>query len=253
MNFVEEIQELVTDVPKDCILRKPKQVHGALTELIKRRFNVTIAFDDSSELYTSVLIRSDEEKQFFILDGLRPESGHQHAANQERFTLRTNMQGVEIIALNNRISGLGKHGDHAIYKVPFPTELVYIQRRNAFRVYLRRSMGARARMKAIGRPEPIFGEILDLSATGMKVRVEGMLDPPAENNEVFHQLYVEIPDKGDFDCRAILRHAAFNRKQQATMCGIEFCELDGRTSQRIAMLVNEIERVNRREMARLER
>lgn len=251
MKFHKEVNQIVQQVPRDCILRTPREVHSALQDLIKRNCNVTIAFEGNTQLYASMVIRSNREGGFFILDGLAPSSGDQHAMALESFTFRANLQGVEIIALNNVISGHGKHEGRTIYKVPFPTELVYMQRRNAFRVYMRRGMKAEAQMRTAGRPEPVIAEVLDLSATGMKVRVTGMLDPPAQKNEVFHRCYVQVPSMGDFECRAVMRHASFHRQQQVTMCGIEFQELDGRTSQRIAMLVNEIERANRREDARL--
>ncbi len=252
MKFHQEVTRIIQASPRDCILRKPKAIHDALMELINKRCNVTIAFEGTNDLYSSMVIRSNRDQQFFILDGLNPEVGHTHAAALHKFTIRANVHGVEMIVLNNVISGMGKHEGHSIYKVPFPSELVYIQRRNAFRVYLRQAMRAEARMKAIGRVEPILAEILDLSATGMKVRVKGMLDPPAQKNEVFHHVLVQVPGKGDFECRAVMRHASFQRQHQVTMCGIEFSELDGRTSQRIAMLVNEIERANRREAVRLD-
>ncbi len=251
MKFHREVSEIVQQVPRDCILRNAREVHGALQDLITRRCNLTIAFEGNTQLYASMVIRSDRDNRFFILDGLSPTSGDQHAMALERFTIRANLQGVEVIALNNVISGHGKHDGRRIYKVPFPSELVYMQRRNAFRVYLRRGMGAQAQMKTAGRPEALVAEVMDLSATGMKVRVAGLLDPPAQKNEVFHRCYVQVPGKGDFECRAVMRHAVFHRQQQMTRCGIEFQQLDGRTSQRIAMLVNEIERENRREDARL--
>lgn len=251
MKFHREVSEIVQQVPRDCILRNAREIHGAMQDLIRRRCNLTIAFEGNTQLYASMVIRSDREKQFFILDGLSPSSGDQHAMALERFTLRANLQGVEIIALNNVISGHGKNEGRSIYKVPFPSELVYMQRRNAFRVYIRRGMSAEANMKTAGRPEPLIAEVMDLSATGMKVRIRGMLDPPAQKNEVFHRCYVQVPGKGDFECRAVMRHASFHRQQQMTLCGIEFRDLDGRTSQRIALLVNEIERENRREDSRL--
>ncbi len=251
MKFHQKVSEIVEQVPRDCILRTPREIHGALQDLIKRRCNLTVAFDGQTQLYASMVIRSDRENAFFILDSLSPVSGEQHAMALERFTIRANLQGVEIIALNNVISGHGKHEGRAIYKVPYPSELVYMQRRDAFRVYIRRGMSAEARMFTAGRVEPVIAEVLDLSATGMKIRVPGPLDPPAQKNEVFHRCLVQVPGKGDFECRAVMRHAAFHRQQRATLCGIEFRDLDGRTSQRIAMLVNEIERTNRREDARL--
>lgn len=246
MSFQSEIDHLIKDVPRDCILKRPREVCNALRELIANKAIVSAAFFNSDNLYNTMILKSDLDKQFFLLDEFNPPSGHKRAMDREHFTLRTNINGIEVIIQDNVIAGAGKHKDGAIYKVRFPQQMVYMQRRGAYRVEVRRSLGSTVDcLPSAHFPER--GTLLDLSATGAKIEMPGELDPMPEVDNRIELMRVNVPDKGNFECPAEVRFAIYYPKLKVTRCGLRFLEMTPAQTQGVTLIVNEIERQVRRE------
>lgn len=246
MSFHDEVEELLKDVPADCILRKARDVHSAMLELITAKAHITAAFPDSPKLYSTAVLKADLEKQFFILDEFKPTDGHDRVLKKEAFTLRTNVHGIEIIVLDSVITGAGKYREGAIYKVPFPSRMVYMQRRGAFRVIIRSSVGAKVSCTSSQLAEPMNGSVLDLSATGAKLSFRGKIDPQIAVDTILDRIEVEVPEKTGFDCKVEVRFVAYIRDRNVTMCGVRFLGLDAKQSQQVTVLVNDLEREARR-------
>lgn len=246
MSFHDEVEELLQDVPTDCILRKPRDVHSALLELITARAHITSAFPDSTKLYSTCVLKADLDKRFFIIDEFKPTDGHDRVLKKHAFTLRTNVHGIEIILLDNVISGAGKYRDGAIYKVPFPDRMVYMQRRGAFRVIIRSSVGAKVRVTSAQLSEAMAGRVLDLSATGAKLSFKGKIDPQIAVDAILDRIEIEVPGKTGFTCKCEVRFAAYLPDRNVTLCGVRFLGLDAKHTQHITVLVNDLEREARR-------
>lgn len=246
MSFHDEVEELIKDVPDDCILRKPREVHSAMLELITAKAHITAAFRDSTGLYSTCVLKADADKQFFIIDELKPRDGHERAMGKEPFTLRTNVHGIEVIMLDNVIAGAGKYRDGAIYKLPFPTRMVYMQRRGAFRVIIRQSVGAKVTCTSAQLSEPIEGRVRDLSATGAKLSFRGRIDPQIAVDSHLDNIRIDVPDKTGFECKCEVRFVAYDRDRNVTLCGVQFLGLEAKQTQQITLLVNDLEREARR-------
>ncbi len=246
MTFQSDIEHLIKDVPRDCILKRPREICNALRELIANKALVTAAFWNSDTLYNTMILKSDLDKQFFLLDEFNPVSGHKRAMEREHFTLRTNINGIEVIIQDNVIAGAGKHRDGAIYKVRFPQQMVYMQRRGAYRVEVRRSLGSSVHCLP-SEQFPERGTVLDLSATGAKIEMPGEITPMPEVDNRIERVKIHIPDKGEFECPAEVRFATYYQSLKVTRCGVRFLEMTPAQTQSVTLIVNEIERQVRRE------
>lgn len=225
------------------ILKSPEEIYGLLKNLQKTHNPITIKFEDGDQLYSSIMLKTDLTGTYFILDEITPPSGHKRACAGDAFSIRASHQGINLYIRKNKVAGYNTQADSAFYKINFPDEMVYQQRRNAFRVPVSRSMNTHITFTSEDRETPITGRILDMSFTGCKVVFTEIISPGFKPSEHFENCVISMDDKDTIECAAEARHAIPNEEYEVTTVGFRFLNLQGMVQRNINKLVQNLQRI----------
>lgn len=226
------------------LLTAPLEIYASLKPLLDNHAPVIVRFHERSQRYQSFLIEINREKGWLALDELIPNDGERLMLQGEAFEAEAFYDGVRI-AWNNAASvHPGEMEGARCYWVPFPAELTYHQRRNAYRAQLQ---GAPVVVSLGGGKlrGSLDGKLLDISATGCKLSFKGDLRSRMQTGEVYEQLAARLPG-GTVQTAVALRHLSYDEKLDLTFCGMNFHRISGLTQRNIERFVYQLQREARR-------
>lgn len=231
------------------VVTRQASIFAILRSLQKHRSPLSITFrGHDKQIFTSIVLKVDLNEGYFLLDELSG-SGHKRAMNAEQFVVSGNDRGVQVVFGGNRVIAAGSNEGAAIYKVALPKQLLYKQRRDAFRAHIAMSDRVEVKLVSYERPKPLIGQIIDISSSGCKVFFPYLVEPAFEELEVFDEVAFDLPENA-FDssvlCAAEARHAVYDTVKQNTECGFRFLSPDGRNQREIDRFVSYIQREARR-------
>lgn len=228
-------------------LKTAVEIHANLRPLLDYRIALQLRFRERSQRYQTYLIEINREKGWLALDELIPSDGERLMASGEPFQVEGYYEGVRIAWQNRSPVHLGELDEARCYWAPVPDQILYHQRRNAFRAALNgQPIAAELCGKSIRKP--ITGKVLDMSATGCKLSFQGNLQAGLQAGQVYDQLSAKLPF-GTITTAAELRHVFFDEKLDITFCGIRFYRMSGLTQRQIERFVYQLQREARRDQA----
>ncbi|WP_417596761.1 flagellar brake protein [Oceanospirillum sp.] len=232
------------------LVTRQASIFAVLRSLQKHRSPLTIVFQGhNKQSFTSIVLKVDLEDGYFILDEIAPPSGHKRALEGGVFSIQANDKGVQVAFGNNTVVGAGHNEGAAIYKVAMPKQLLYKQRRDAYRAHIAIADQEDIKLTSYKRQKPLVGKIIDISSTGCKVEFPYLVEPAFEDMEVFDELSFDLPE-AEFDtsvlCAAEARRAVYFEDKKTTQCGFQFLNPDGRNQREIDRFVAYLQREARR-------
>lgn len=207
-------------------LNNRDQIFSILASVQKARTAITIKFEERERYYTSLILQTNLEEGYMLIDEIAPEDGHVLAMQGESFSIRGSHNGVNLFFRPNRIAGSGEQSDIAFYKVPLPKEMIYQQRRAAFRALVGRALNVQVTLTSTARRETIKGRLYDVSISGCRVNFEGEIAPEFIRGDYFENCQITLMDGFVVATPVTLKHAAYVRDWKETTCGFQFEALD---------------------------
>ncbi len=228
-------------------LKTAVEIHANLRSLLVSRIPLQVRFLERKQRYQTYLIEIDRDKGWVALDELIPSDGDRLMASGEAFQIEGYNEGVRIAWDNQSPAHVSELDEALCYWVPMPDQILYHQRRNAFRAAL---VGQPIAAELSGKTivKPLAGKVLDMSATGCKLSFSGNLQTGLQAGQVYDQLSVKLPF-GTITTAAELRHAIFDEKVDLTFCGMRFYRMNGLTQRQIERFVYQLQREARRDQA----
>lgn len=227
-------------------LSSKQQIYSVLSSVQKARTPITIKFEDQERYFTSLILRTELEEGYMIIDEIAPEEGHLFALERRPFSIRGSHNGISLFFRPNVIAGSGIQSNISFYKVPFPKEMIYQQRRGAFRALVARALQINASVTSAERNRTLAGRLYDLSVTGCRINFEGEINPELVRGEQFESCSIMLSDGKMLNCPLILRHTSYVREWDETTCGFEFVGLDKISQKPIDRFVYFLQREARR-------
>ncbi len=226
-------------------ISNPQQIFSILSSVQKARSPITIKFENSDRYYASLILRTDLDDSSMIIDEIAPEDGHHLALAKQPFSIRGSHKGVSLFFRPNRIAGSGIESDIAFYKIPFPEEMIYQQRRHAYRAIVARALQIKATISGNYRYGPLTGRLFDLSLSGCRINFEGEVTPELVRSDKFESCRILLDDF-ELDTPVTLKHATYIRDWGETTCGFQFEELSSASQKLIDRFVYFLQREARR-------
>ena len=236
--YQQQYEEITSATRIAAILRPLQQQHSILS----------IALPSAKRLYNSTLLDINTEQGFLLLDELHPSEGHALIGKASRIGLSAHREGIEIKMILD-ISETGSENGIAFYKVPFPKTIRYRQRRHSFRIAVSAAQTVPVKL-ADAQGNLFSGELHDISAEGMCIRLPFKMGAPESNNSESLTYTITLPDKkrisGQFIARRILQHES----SRTIQVGGSFDQLDKIQARAIERFVFELQREERRKISR---
>ena len=155
------------------VLSTPLEVASSLRMLQESHDPLIITFQDRSQRFQSYVVEVDRAGNCMALDEMIPRDGERFLQDGVPFRVEGFHEGVRIAwECTSRLTIDDAH-DHRCYRTALPGEVLYHQRRNAFRAALKLANLVNVEVAGEKLKAPLKGKLLDVSATGCKLRFEG--------------------------------------------------------------------------------
>lgn len=204
-----------------------------------------ITFHDRSQRFQSYVIEIDRASGTYALDEMIPRDGEKYLENGETFRVEGFHDGVRIAWECQVPMSVGSCGEgNRCYKGAIPESVTYHQRRNAFRAALKLSQLVDvvldgSKLKGAGA---LRGKLLDVSATGCKLRFEGNVEDRLQLGQVYERFEAGKPLEVK-EVQVELRHVHFEERLNVTFVGMRFHNINsGQVQRRIENYVYQLQR-----------
>ena len=223
-----------------------QQIYSILAGVQKARTPITIKFEDNDKYYTSLILRTDLEGSYIIIDEVAPSDGHQLAIGKRPFSIRGSHQGVNLFFRPNVIAGSGIENNIAFYKVMLPAEMIYQQRRAAYRAPVARSLQVPVVLESRKLDIKLNGRLHDISISGCRINFDGEVEQELIRGELFDTCAIDLPTGFKIMCGMTLKHSRYEPEWRETTMGFQFESIDRISVKAIDRFVYFLQREARR-------
>lgn len=227
------------------VLRTPIEIHANLRQLLQNHDPLIVTFADRSVSYRSYLVEVDRNSGLLALDELIPNEGERLLCNGEAFHIESSHDGVRIAWDCSQPAEVGELAGMRCYWCAVPTEMLYHQRRNAYRATPLPGQPVMIELSGDRLSRTLKGQLIDISATGCKLRFPGDASIGLRSGEVYERLEIQSP-LGALVTPIELRHAMHDAKLDATFAGTRFHGINGLEQRNIERFVYQLQREARR-------
>lgn len=237
-------QEAGPQPPRD--INSPIEIVSLLKTLQQARDPLMVTFAERAQKFQSFIVSVDSPSGKVWLDELIPRDGDRYAAQGEPFRIDAWHEGVHI-----RWSCPGAEKvvfeNAPAYCASLPADMIYHQKRGAFRATIHRSLETAVGLLKQQRNQPLAGNLLDISATGCKARVSGDVSNQLKPGEVYELSYLELPDSGRISLPVEVRHVLYQEANDESHVGLRFRQPQPAAQRQIDRYVNFLQREARRQ------
>ncbi|SDU85652.1 flagellar brake protein [Pseudomonas mucidolens] len=227
------------------VLTTPLEIAGTLRLLQESNDPLIITFQERNQRFQSYLVDIDRDGKTLILDEMIPRDGERYLENGEAFRVEGFHEGVRVAWESNGNLTISEEDGHRTYQGSMPNEVVYHQRRNAFRAALKLAQLINVDLGGEKLKAPVNGKLLDISATGCKLRFEGDISQRLQLGQVYDRFIAALPF-GNMTTAVELRYLHFEEKIDATFAGVRFHNMSGLVQRQVERFVYQLQREARR-------
>lgn len=203
--------------------------------------NVSFVQDakDSETFATGILYIDLKSKNFFI-EELRPKIATKHLKPGIKLYFSLTVDGVKhqfqarYIKTNDLLQGTS-------HQCEFPRAIEQIQLRNAFRVKVPRGTPVKV---SLTHPTKNFlsGQAADLSATGVRLRINGSLHYQPTRGDTYPVCRLLLPTGTEIFCQGQLMHWRHVPEHKTTYLGIKFLRMEGQHERALGRFLADLQR-----------
>jgi c-di-GMP-binding flagellar brake protein YcgR len=230
------------------IITSTLRVVAILRPLLEKHALLTATLPNSNQFFTTALLKINADTSSLFIDELHPQKGHHLLLKASRITLRTQLGGVDVnfsMALKNT----GTENGIAYYELSFPENIRYRQRRSSYRVPV--SSATSIPVNLITADDNSFdGELHDISAGGMCIRLPKKKAEPFANNTDEIKCTILLPDKSHIKCLFKICHSQLHEPSNNFHIGGNFLQLETAQHRAIERFVIELQRRSRQKVSR---
>lgn len=226
------------------VLKTPLEVCASLRMLEQNHDALVVTFEGRSQRFQSYLVHLDRERGRLALDEMFPTDAERLLNSGAAFHVEGYHEGVRIAWECTQVKA-GEHEGSRCFWTPIPSEITYHQRRNAFRASIKHGLAINVELSGKHLRLPVRGQMLDISATGCRLRFPGNLGDRLQTGQVYECLHFATPF-GKLNVAIELRHLDFQLKVNTTFAGVRFHQVGGLDQRHIERFVYQLQREARR-------
>lgn len=223
---------------QEYTLIAPEDVYGALRKIVLMETPVNVHIEGSQEVFRSAVTKAELKSRSFFLDQVIPNDGNDLIRKGQRFSIECDSQGVRI---EFKVTGRLKYNPgKEQYRVEFPENLLYLQRRTAYRVMVPPAHDIRLKVKMSDEQGDVMGIIEDMSSSGFRAKIKGNVKKRLEELRNFPIAKVRFNQEHNMDCSLEARHVILDDNGD-THCGFAFTMISATAQRYIDRLITEFQ------------
>jgi len=227
------------------VLSTALEISNTLRMLQESHDPLIITFHERSQRFQSYLVNVDRDSNQIALDEMIPRDGERFLLAGEPYRIEGFHDGVRVAWDSNGTLDIGEFGGARCYRGTLPDEVVYHQRRNAFRAALKLTDLVSIELGGEKLKAPIRGKLLDISATGCKLRFDGDITSRLQLGQVYDRFTADLPF-GSMVAPVELRYLHFEERIDTTFAGVRFHNMSGQVQRQVERFVYQLQREARR-------
>ncbi|MGK0444170.1 MAG: c-di-GMP-binding flagellar brake protein YcgR [Bermanella sp.] len=222
----------------DNYLESPEEIYRAIQRLIRYAPKLTARFEGIDDAFATAITKVDLKSKAFAFDKLIPDNGNEVLQRGKRLELIADFRGILVKFFVE--GGLKYRPQNQEYIAQFPTKLLYLQRRNAYRAMVPRTYSVYAVFRSSEDKQVFKGRLQDISGSGFKAYFKGDISPNLKAITNFDESTLHVGDES-MDCGLDARHAVYNEEKDLTFCGFSFQPLSGMKQRYVEQFVNTLQ------------
>jgi c-di-GMP-binding flagellar brake protein YcgR len=223
------------------VLTTPLEIASSLRMLQESHDPLIITFQDRTQRFQSYVVDVNRENNTLALDEMIPRGGERFLEAGIPFRVEGFHEGVRIAWECTTPLSIDDTHDHRCYRGALPREVLYHQRRSAFRAALKLSHLIDVQVAGEKLKSPIKGKLLDVSATGCKLRFEGDIGENLQLGQVYERFTAALPF-GQITTPVELRYLHFEERLNITFAGLRFHNISGGVQRQVERFVYQLQR-----------
>ena len=227
------------------VLTTPLEIAGNLRMLQESHDPLIITSHERTQRFQSYVVDVDRENNSIALDEMIPRDGERFLLAGEPFRIEGFHEGVRIAWESNGPLTIDESNGTRCYRGTLPDEVVYHQRRNAFRAALKLAQLVSIELGGEKLKVPLAGKLLDISATGCKLRFDGDISNGLQLGQVYDRFIAALPF-GSMTTPVELRYLHHEEKIDTTFAGVRFHNMSGLVQRQVERFVYQLQREARR-------
>ncbi len=227
------------------VLTTPLEIAANLRALLQSHDPLIITFHERSQRFQTYLVELDRESNVLAFDEMIPRDGEKFLAAGEPFRVEGFHDGVRIAWDVTGTLSIDENEGGRVYHGALPTEVVYHQRRNAFRAALKLAHLVDVELAGDKLKGEFIGKLLDISATGCKLRFEGDISERLQLGQVYDRFVANLPF-GKMTAPVELRYLHYEERINTTFAGTRFHNMSGLVQRQVERFVFDLQREARR-------
>lgn len=253
--------ETDSNQPEGQLIKSREGIYRLMRRLQVKHTPLKLRFDSVADHYTSMVLAVNFKEGYILLDEVTPKWGDELMAKAIPFHFDSYHDGCKISAEKMQAVGRAIKEDSPVYKIPFPTELHFLQRRQFYRAPVRLSLDINVRL---GVKKPVIkrdeydniipqsptweheGLLRDLSAQGCQIEAKGDLRETLPNNTEYSSCYFIFPNGHLLDIGIAIRHIGYDERKDVSSLGCQLINMDPKLDRKVSFIVNELQRDNAR-------
>ncbi|WP_043307881.1 flagellar brake protein [Pseudomonas sp. ML96] len=228
------------------VLSAPLEIFANLRLLQQSNDPLIIMFKERNQRFQSFLVEVNRERGVIALDEMVPNDGERFMQNGEPFRVEGFHDGVRIAWDCDDPVQIGELEGSRCYWSHMPERVTYHQRRNAFRASLGQGQLVNIELSGTRLNPGIKGQMLDISATGCRLRFAGDVSGRLQSGQVYERFAASLPI-GAMTMAVELRHVHYVEKVDMTFAGLRFHRMSGLEQRQVERFVYQLQREARRE------
>ena len=222
------------------------EIQSLLKALQGSRTPLEIHFDGRSAIFQSYIVGLSPQDHALYIDELIPSIGDKWIAQGEAFRIEAWLDGVHMRWQNAGATLVQLQDDAPAFHLPIPEQLRYHQRRGAFRAQVHRSIDTRLELIHRQRQRHLAGELMDISATGCKIRIPGNVVEALQPGERYELSELQLEDDARLLVNVEIRHRDYLESSNETSVGVYFHQPPAQVQRHIDRFVTQLQREARR-------
>jgi flagellar brake protein len=217
-------------------------IYSVLRTLQSDRSAINIQFEASTAPYSSMVLDVNLKGRTFLLDEFSNSVARKRAEEGSPFSLRASISGIRVHAKDLTVTRVGEDNRGKFYEIAFPSRMLYLQRRDAFRAWVPGTLMVQAGLQNDKRPDKLTGRVQNMSATGCRILLEGKVSPPFEMLEKL-QAQINLTSLNlDIECPLEAVYSHYTQDSDQTTCGFRFGNLSRPVQIAINRFVTQLQR-----------
>jgi|TARA_R110000868_G_scaffold150685_3_gene374075 c-di-GMP-binding flagellar brake protein YcgR len=232
--------------PQDCALDQDEDIYGALRSLVLLQAPVRVLIDDQTTAFCAQITDVQLNNRSFFMTRLQPDKGNDLIRQGKRFRIDCDNQGIRIRFVAD--GRLRYQSAEQQYRGEFPSQVEYLQRRDAYRVNV-----PAAHYLVVEIPDqhptpdeqtaPRYrykGRLQDLSESGFKACFEGDIQADLKQLNLIAAAIVRCNEQHYLDCGLELRHLMLDSAGN-TLAGFVFTRISSAARRYIYRLTTDFQ------------